>query len=88
LQENTGNRWNMEAMFRPEIVWIFFGGFLPTSCAFRQEPARNHRKKSENFLTGILLPCSSNFRRFPAGTDPYFLTWVRTIELAAFSKSK
>jgi hypothetical protein len=23
LQENTGNRWNMEAVFRPEIVRIF-----------------------------------------------------------------
>jgi hypothetical protein len=28
LQENTGNRWNMEAVFRPEIVRIFSGGFL------------------------------------------------------------
>jgi hypothetical protein len=37
LQENTGNRWNMEAVFRPEIVWIFSGGFLSTSCAFRPE---------------------------------------------------
>jgi hypothetical protein len=39
LQENTGNRWSMEAVFRPEIVRIFSGGFLSTSCAFRQEPA-------------------------------------------------
>jgi hypothetical protein len=23
LQENTGYRWNMEAVFRTEIVWIF-----------------------------------------------------------------
>jgi hypothetical protein len=23
LQENTGNRWNMEAVFRPEIVRFF-----------------------------------------------------------------
>jgi len=27
LQENTGNRWNMEAVFRPEIVQIFSGSF-------------------------------------------------------------
>jgi hypothetical protein len=24
-QENTGNRWNMEAVFQPDIVRIFFG---------------------------------------------------------------
>jgi hypothetical protein len=36
MQENTGNRWNMEAVFRPEIVQIFLGGSLPTSSAFRQ----------------------------------------------------
>jgi hypothetical protein len=24
----TGNRWNMEAVFRPEIVRTFSGGFL------------------------------------------------------------
>jgi hypothetical protein len=29
LQENTENRWNMEAVFRPEIVRIFSGGFMP-----------------------------------------------------------
>jgi hypothetical protein len=23
LQENTGNRWNLEAVFRPEMVQIF-----------------------------------------------------------------
>jgi hypothetical protein len=45
LQENTGNRWNMEAVFRPKIIRIFSGGFLSTSCAFQQEPAENHRKK-------------------------------------------
>jgi hypothetical protein len=41
LQENTGNRWNMEAVFRPEIVRIFSDGFLSTSCAFWQELAGN-----------------------------------------------
>jgi hypothetical protein len=37
LQENTANRWNMETVFRPEIVEIFSGEFLSTSCAFRPE---------------------------------------------------
>jgi hypothetical protein len=49
LQENTGNRWNMEAVFRPEIVRIFSGGFLSISCAFWQEPAGNHQKKMRQF---------------------------------------
>jgi hypothetical protein len=41
LQENTGNRWNIEVVFRPENFPIFFGGFLPTSYVFQQEPAGN-----------------------------------------------
>ncbi len=60
----------VEAVFRPEICWIFSGGFLSISCAFRQEPAGNHRKKSEKFPVEILLPRSSDFRCFPAGTGP------------------
>jgi hypothetical protein len=35
LKENTGNRWNMEVVFRPKMIQIFSGGFLPASCAFR-----------------------------------------------------
>ncbi len=66
----------LEAVFRPEIVRIFSGGFLSNSCVFRQELAGNHRKKSEKFQAGILLPCSSDFRCFPAETGPYLLTWV------------
>jgi hypothetical protein len=53
----------MEAVFRPKIVGIFSGGFLPTSCAFRQEPGGKHWKKSENFPAGILLP--QNHRIYP-----------------------
>ncbi len=45
LQGNTGNRWNMEAVFRPGTVRIFSSRFLPTSCAFRQELVENYRKK-------------------------------------------
>ncbi len=37
LQESTGNRWNMEVVFRPEIFRTFSGEFLPTSCALRKE---------------------------------------------------
>jgi hypothetical protein len=54
--ENTGNRWNMEAVFRPGIVRIFSCPFLSTSCASRHEPTENHRKKSKKLPAGILLP--------------------------------
>jgi hypothetical protein len=64
----------VEAVFMREICWNFSGGFQSISCAFRQEPAGNHRKKAEKFPTGILLPRSSDFRCFPAGTGPYFST--------------
>jgi len=67
LQENTGNRWNMEAVFWPEIVRIFSGGFLPTSCAFRQERVA---KNPDNFwpeycfhvpvISGVFLPGSAH----------------------------
>jgi hypothetical protein len=84
LQENTRNRWNMEAVFRPEIVRIFFGGFLSNSCAFRQEPAGNHQKKSENFPVGILLP--QNHRNYPepAVSGPGCSTGYAVIHLIYF----
>jgi hypothetical protein len=79
LQENTRNRWNMEAVFRPEIVRIFSGEFPSNSCAFRQEPAGNHQKKSENFPAGILLP--QNHRNYPkpAVSGPGYSTWDKRI---------
>ncbi len=54
----------------------FSGGFLSTFCAFRQEPARNHRKKFENFPAGILL--TQNHRNYsePAVSGQGSSTWV------------
>ncbi len=74
LQENTENRWNMEAVFRPEIVGIFSG-------AFWQEPAGNRQKKSENFPSGILFP--QNHRNYPEPTvsGPGCSTWVSQVNL-------
>jgi hypothetical protein len=66
----------MEAVFRLEIVWIFSGGFLSTSCAFRQETARNHRKKSGKFPVGILLPQNHRNYREPAVFGPVCSTWA------------
>ncbi len=69
----------MEAVFRPEIARIFSGGFLSTSCAFRQEPVGNHLKKCENFPAGILLP--QNHRNYPepAVSGSGCSTWVLLI---------
>jgi hypothetical protein len=66
LQENTEIPWNTEAVFRPEIVRIFSSGFLSTSCAFRQEPATNHWKKSEK-ISG--LNTASMFQGIPVFSD-------------------
>jgi hypothetical protein len=73
LQENTGNRWNMEAVFRPGIVWIFSGGFL---CF----PAGTGQKSSEKFPAGILLP--QNHRNYPepAVSGSGCSTWVAKCE--------
>jgi hypothetical protein len=66
LQENTGNRWNMEAVFRPEIVEIFSVGSLSTSCAFRQELAGNYR---ENFCPEYCFHGITRNRQFPGRVD-------------------
>jgi hypothetical protein len=75
LQENTGNCWNMEAVFRPEIVRMFSDGFLGSYYAFWQEPAGNHRKKSENFPAATLL--LQNHPIYPelAVSGPVCSTW-------------
>jgi hypothetical protein len=54
LQENTGNTWNMEAVFWSGISRIF-------SDDFRKDPAEKQWKLLEStgkFPTGILLPTS------------------------------
>ncbi len=59
------------------IFWIFSGDFsgrFPRECT--RKWSKVTRKKSEDFSAGILLPCSIDFRCFPAGTGPYFLTRV------------
>ena len=75
LQGNTGNRWNVEAVFRSKIRPDFSGGFLPTSCTFRQELAGYHRKKSENFPSGILLPQNHRNHLEPDVSRPDCSTW-------------
>ncbi len=66
----------MEAVFQPENFRIFSGDLLAFPGGKNGKLARNQWKKSEDFPAGILLPCSVDFQCFPAGTGPYFLTWV------------
>ncbi len=67
----AGNRWNMEAVFRPEIVRIFSGGFL----CFQAGTDRKSSEKAENFPAGILLP--QNYRNYqePVVFGPVCSTW-------------
>jgi hypothetical protein len=67
LEENTGNRWNMEAVFRPGIVRIFSGRFLSTSCAFQQEPAENHRENPKIFRPEYCFHKITGTGRFRGG---------------------
>ena len=63
--------WNsgdfVEAVFRPEIFRIFSDDFRSVPAGKHRKLAGIHRKKSGQFPAGILLPCSSDFRCFPAG---------------------
>jgi hypothetical protein len=62
LQESTGNRWNMEAVFRPESFRFFF----------RWIPAR-----FLCFPAGILLPQNYRNYPEPAVSRPDSSTWEK-----------
>jgi len=62
---------NMEAVFRSESLRSFSVDFQLASHSFRQETPVDHRKKSENFPVGILLPFLIIFRAFPAGSSDF-----------------
>ncbi len=62
---------NMEAVFRSESLRTFPVDFRLASHSFRQETPVDHRKKSENFPIGILLPFLIIFRTFPAGSSDF-----------------
>jgi len=72
LKENIGNRWNMEAVFRPETVRIFFRWIPANFLCF---PAGTGRKKSEKFSAGILLPQNHQNYPEPPVSGPYSSTW-------------
>ncbi len=61
----------VEAVFRPENFRIFSDDFRPVPAGKRRKLTGIHRKKSGQFPVGILLPCSSDFRCFPAGSGDF-----------------
>ncbi len=64
-QENIGNQRNMEAVF------------CPVPAGTHRKLAGIHRKKSEQFQAGILLPCSIDLRCFSAGSGGRNLQYGR-----------
>jgi hypothetical protein len=75
LQENIGNRWNMEAVFRSKNGRIFSDIFLSISYAFQQEPVGNHRKKSENFRLEYCFQKNHWDHPEPVVSGPDCWTW-------------
>ncbi|CAM2712609.1 unnamed protein product [Rotaria socialis] len=77
--ENTGNHWDMEAVFLSKIRPDYSGGFLSSSSAFWQELIGNHQKKSENFPTGILLAQNQRDYPEPVASRPDCSTWITPV---------
>ncbi len=57
----------VEAVLRPENFRIFSNDFRPVPVGKHRKLIETYRKKSEKFTARILLPCSNDFRCFPAG---------------------
>jgi hypothetical protein len=55
----------VEAVFRPEIFWIFSDDFRPVPAEKHRKLIGIHRTKSGQFPVGILLSCSSDFLQDP-----------------------
>jgi hypothetical protein len=65
LQENTGNRWKMAAVFRSEIVRIFSGEFLCFPAGTGRKSSEKIRKFSGRNTASTKspeLPGTGNFR--------------------------
>ncbi len=71
----------------PVILWkqysgrkffgFFFRWFSAGSCRKAQEVGRNRPEKSGQFRVGMLLPCSSDFQCFPAGSGDFSASLLR-----------
>jgi hypothetical protein len=69
----------------------FFGDFRPVLAGKHRKLTGIDWKKSGQFRVGILLPCPSDFRCFPAGSRgiwwPESSTWVLIInEVLVFAR--
>jgi hypothetical protein len=67
----------VEAVFRPKIFWIFSDDFRPVLAGKHRKLIGIHRTKSGQFPVGILLPCSSDFLCFPAGSGDFLVSFLR-----------
>ncbi len=63
-QEYFKSQWNLETLFEIRMPADCCDNFQPTFCTLRKETIKNHRRKSETFRSGILLPSSSIFEVF------------------------
>jgi len=54
-QESTRNRWNVEAVFPPEIFRILSDDLRPFPAEKHRKLTEIHRKKSNKFPVGILF---------------------------------
>ncbi len=63
-QESNENRWNVEAIFSPEICRIFSDDFRPVPVGKHRNLTGIHRKKSKKIPVGILLPLPAIFGAF------------------------
>jgi hypothetical protein len=61
----------VEAVFQTENFRIFSDDFRSVPIGKHRKLIGIHRKKSGQFPVGILLPCSSDFRCFPAGSGDF-----------------
>ncbi len=77
-EENSGNRWNLELVFRTRISPDFPGDFRPFQTGKQKKLVWSRRKMSEMFRLEMLLPCSIDFQSFPAGIGPYAFPCVQS----------
>jgi hypothetical protein len=76
--ENSGNQWNLEAVFWTGISPDFSGHFRPAHTIKKKKLLESQRKIPKTFQPKILFPYSIDFRSFPAGTDLYAFTYVES----------
>ncbi len=59
------------------MFWIFSDDFRPVPIGKHRKLTGIHRKKSGQCPAGILLPCSSDFQYFPAGSADFTASFLQ-----------